>query len=524
MRTTLRITIRTFIAVAVLVSSSPLFGATFAASSRVAREFPVDPAGSVWIDNPFGSIDVVGGDSNVISVVAERTLTAPDAATLKEASDSVALSFEGDTKVRLIRTLLPPMRNVRWSVAVNYFVRVPRALNVKIGGSKSAEHIRVSNVNGSVTINGFAATVIMQGVVGASVVNMVNGRIIYDYTQKPVARAQVQAVNADIDMWLPANSNFEWVADTINGDMLSTFNVRAGRFNGSVFHGIVGSGGTIINTESMMGHVAVLVSGSNINDAQSFRVSEPGHQAAPGDVLRQPAKKIQMPFVNGEFIFAASVADVTVGEVRGNARVETGAGEVELGAVFGQCNVTSLGGPLNLGDIMGSLFAHTGAGDIIVRAARMGGQVTTDGGLVRVIYAGGPMTLRSGGGDIIVRQFSAFIDAETSSGDVTMTADPGQKTIKTIARTLQGNIVLNVSPRFAADIDATILTSDPDVNEMHIDFNGISVRREQVGNKTRIRATGKINGGGERVELYAEDGDIHITAQNITPMRLANPK
>ena len=35
--------------------------------------------------------------------------------TLKEASDDVALSFEGDTKVRLIRTLLPPMRNARWS-------------------------------------------------------------------------------------------------------------------------------------------------------------------------------------------------------------------------------------------------------------------------------------------------------------------------------------------------------------------------------------------------------------------------
>jgi DUF4097 and DUF4098 domain-containing protein YvlB len=520
----MKTTARSVIAVAVLLSSTQLFGASFAASSRVVREFPVDPAGSVWIDNPFGSIDVIGGDTNVISVTADRTLTASDAITLKEASDAVALSFEGDTKVRLIRTLLPPMRNVHWAVAVNYVVRVPRGVNVKIGGSKSAEHIRVSNVNGSVTVNGFSGTVIMEGVVGASVVNMVNGRIIYDYTQKPAARAQVQAVNADIDMWLPANSNFEWVADTINGDMLSTFNVRAGRFNGSVFHGIVGSGGTIINTESMMGHVAVLVKGSSINDAQSFRVNEPGHQPAPGDVLRQPAKKIQMPFVNGEFIFAASVADVTVGEVRGNARVETGAGEVELGAVFGQCNVTSLGGPLNLGDITGSLFAHTGAGDIIVRAARMGGQVTTDGGLVRVIYAGGPMTLRSGGGDIIVRQFSAFMDAETSSGDVTMTADPAQKTIKAIARTLQGNIVLNVSPRFAADIDATILTSDPDMNEMHIDFNGISVRREQVGNKTRIRATGKINGGGERVELYAEDGDIHITAQTIAPMRLANPK
>jgi len=519
----MKLSVQLSIAVAALLSATQLFGASFATSSRVVREFPIDPAGSVWIDNPFGSIDVIGGDSNVISVTADRVLSAPDPATMKEAADSVAMSFEGDTKVRLIRTLLPPTRNARWSAVVNYVVRIPRGLNVKIG-SKSAEHIRVSHVNGSVTVNGFSGTLIMEGVVGASAVSMVNGRIIYDYQQKPVARAQVQAVNADIDMYLPANSNFDWVANTINGDILTTFPVRAGRFNDLVFHGVIGAGGPTINTEALMGRVLLLAKGSVATDAQSVRSNAPEHVRAPNDVLLQPAKKIQLPFVNGEFTFAGSVADVTVGEVRGNARIETGAGEIELGAVFGQCNVTSLGGPLNLGDIMGALFAHTGAGDIIVRAARMGGQVTTDGGIVRVIYAGGPMTLRSGGGDIIVRQFSALMDAQTTSGDVTLTGDPAQKSIPVTARTQQGNIVLNVTPRFAADIDATILTSDPDVNEMHIDFNGITVRREQVGGKTRIRATGRINGGGERVELYAEEGDIHISAQNIAPMRLANPK
>ena len=519
----MKLTIRISIFALALLSATQLFGTSFATSNRVVREFPIDLAGSVWIDNPFGSIDVIGGDGNVVSVTADRVITAPDASSLKEAADNVAMSFEGDTKVRLIRTLLPPGRNVRWNAAVNYVIRLPRSVNVKIG-SKSADHIRVSHVNGSVTVNGFAGTLILEGVNGASAVSMVNGRVIYDYTQKPVSKAQVQAVNADIDIYLPPTSNFDWIADTLNGDILTTFAVRAGRFNGTVFHGVIGSGGPTINTATMMGRVLLHSKGSDPGQAQSMRVNGPGHQPNQSDVLLQPSKKIQLPFVTGDFTFAASVADVTVGEVRGNARVETGAGEVELGAVFGQCNVTSMGGPLNLGDIMGALFAHTGAGDVIVRAARMGGQVTTDGGLIRVLYAGGPMTLRSGGGDIIVRQMSAAMDAETTSGDVTLTGDPGQKTLRVTARTLQGNIVLNVSPRFAADIDATILTSDPDVDEIHIDFNGISIRREQVGTRTRIRATGKINGGGERVELYAEEGDIHISAQTIAPIRLANPK
>jgi hypothetical protein len=514
---------RFLIAVAALLPATQLFAASFA-SNRVVREFSIEPTGSVWVDNPFGSIDVIGGDGSVVSVTISRSISAPDLTAMKEAADAVAVSFEGDPKVRLMRTVMPMSRNARWNATVDYVIHVPKSVSVKIG-SKSADHIRVSNVNGSVTVSGFAGTVIMEGVNGASAISMVNGKIIYDYTRSPMARAEVQAVNADIDIHMPVSAKFDWIASTLNGDILTTFPIRGGRFSETVFHGQVnGSGGPTINTTTLMGRVLLQARGSDPGDARSMRLNGANHQAVAADVLLAPPVKIQLPFHNGDWVFASSVADITVGEIRGNTRIQTGAGEVELGAVFGQCNVTSMGGPLNLGDIIGPLFAHTGAGDILVRAARQGGQVSTDGGLIRVIYAGGPMLLRSGGGDIIVRQTSGSIDAATTSGDITLTGNPRLRTLKITARTMQGNVILNVSPRFGADIDATIVTSDPDVNEMHIDFTGLTMRREQVGAKTRIRATGKVNGGGERVELYAEEGDIHISAQTITPIRLANPK
>jgi DUF4097 and DUF4098 domain-containing protein YvlB len=513
--------IRILIVVAALLPATELLATTFAPSKRVVREFAIEPTGSVWIDNPFGSIDVIGGEGNSISVTAERAIVATDAAAAREAADAVMVSFEGDNKVRLIRTVMPALRNAH--ATIDFTIRIPKGIAVKIG-SKSADHIRVAHVAGSVTVNGFMGTLIMEDVSGASAISMVNGRVIYDYQERPIAKAEVQVVNADIDIYVPASSKFEWIADTINGDILTTFPIRGGRFVGTIFRGQVnGPGGPIINTSTMMGRVLLHAKGSTA-EARSMRVNAASHQRAPSDVLLRPSQKIQLPFVTGDWVFAASVADVTVGEVRGNAHVETGAGEVELGTVLGQCYVTSMGGPLNLGDIVGPLFAHTGAGDVLVRAARMGGELSTDGGLIRVVYAGGPMTLRSGGGDIIVRQTSGAIDAETTSGDITITGDPKQRTLKLTAKTAQGNVVLNVSPRFGADIDATILTSDPDMNQMHIDFTGLTMRREQAGAKTRIRATGKINGGGERVELYAEEGDIHISAQTITPVRLANPR
>jgi DUF4097 and DUF4098 domain-containing protein YvlB len=514
--------IRILIVVAALLPATQLLATSFAPANRIVREFPIEPTGSVWIDNPFGSIDIIGGEGSLVSITAERSITASDPTALREAAEAVVISFEGDSRVRLIRTVMPALRNAH--AIVNFTIRVPKSVAVKIG-SKSAEHIRVAHVNGSVTVNGFACTLIMEDITGASAVSIVNGRVIYDYQDRPMARAEVQAVNADIDIYVPASAKFDWIADTINGDILTTFPIRAPRFVGTVFRGqINGPGGPTINTATMMGRVLLLAKGSNPSQAASMRQNPPEHHRAPSDVLLRPSQKIQLPFVTGDWVFAASVADVAVGEVRGSAHVETGAGEVDLGTVFGQCNVTSMGGPLNLGDIVGPLFARTGAGDVLVRAARMGGELATAGGLIRVVYSGGPMTLRSGGGDIIVQQTSGAIDAETTSGDITLTADPRQRTLKMGARTMQGNVILNVSPRFGADIDAVILTSNPDMNQINIDFTGLTIRREQVGAKTRIRVTGKINGGGERVDLYAEEGDIHISARTISPVKLARPK
>jgi hypothetical protein len=65
--------LRISLAAVALLSATQLFGASFAASTRVVREFPIDPTGSVWIDNPFGSVDVIGGEETV-SVTVDRVI------------------------------------------------------------------------------------------------------------------------------------------------------------------------------------------------------------------------------------------------------------------------------------------------------------------------------------------------------------------------------------------------------------------------------------------------------------------
>ena len=506
-------------AIALLMSANA-FAENLISTEKIEKLFPAESADSVWIDNPFGNIEVVGSDSPGLAITAIKTVTGPDRASLKDGSEQTVVSFEGDRNVRLIRTILPRVHNGPWTSSVSYTLRVPRTVHVKIA-SRIASRIRVANINGNVTVNMFSGAIILDGVAGASIINTTNGKVLYVYRQKPSTNAQIQAVNADIDVVVPPDANFNWIADTLRGDVVTNLPVRA-EFLGSAFRGTVNApGGPTIAMQTLLGNIRILGAGLDTRLVQSVResVTEPPQRPVTmQSLLMRPAKRIQLPISGGPFDFSASIADVEVGEVRGWAHVQTAAGEIKLGIVYGDCTVTSNGGPLDLGDIMGTVMASTDAGDVLVRSARMGGKVSTAGGIIRVLYTGGPLTLQSGGGDITVRQAAGSINAETRSGDINLTADPLQRTQRIQAHTLQGNIILNVSPHFGAEIDATVLTSRPDANAIRSDFNGLTIKREQVGSKTRIHATGKLNGGGDRVELFAEEGDIHISNVATSPV------
>lgn len=486
---------------------------------NTTRELTLEANGTVWISNAYGSVDIVGTDESKVTVNIQRIINANDEQTAIAAKDSVKVSYEGDSRVRLVKVLFPALRDPRWNAIVNCSVRVPRGANVKVAG-RSMDHIRVSQVNGTVGVNSFSGTIIMSNIGGASTVDTVNGRVIYDYSQRPTANARITAINADIDVHAPREANFDWVAESLTGNLFSTFDVR-GSMTGNLFKGRAnGVGGPTITTSALAGRVLVLAKGTSPDQAHAVTR---GVEVGGGGLLPQK-QKIQIPFIYQQlWMFEANVADVTVGEIHGSSRIVTGAGEVDLGVVWGNLNVKSGGGPLKFGDLLGPVDAHTDAGDVTIRVARQGGAVSTDGGIVRVMYAGGPMTLHSGGGDIIVQQTVAPIDASTTSGDINLTVSPTVKTQRMSAKTSQGNISLIVNPNFAADIDALLVTSDADTNTIRSDFN-LTMRREAYNGKTRIRATGKINGGGERIELVAEDGSINISSQVIPPMVIANPR
>jgi DUF4097 and DUF4098 domain-containing protein YvlB len=496
-----------FSAVALLLAFGAS-GANLTSNERIVKEIPLDLAGSFWVENPSGDIDIVGTDRPNIGMTAIKSVVAVDKAALEEGRDATQISIEGDSAIRLVRTAVPAIRNPRWSSKVNYTLRVPRWVHIKIA-SKSADRIRVANMIGNVAVKGFNGTILLEAVTGAATVDTTNGQIIYHYSAKPSAHAHLTTVNGDIEASLPGESSFDWTADTLSGDLRTTLPVR-GRFSGTTFHASVNSpGGPTLTTQTLLGTVFLLQKGTTRKVAKSVIGTRP--MAAPGGA--RPEQIVRIPLVSGNYINSFAITNIEIGEIRGEVRVDTRAGAITLDKVWGNCNVTSLGGPLNLGDIIGSVFARTMAGDVLVRAAREGGQLITGGGSIRLLYTGGATSLRSAGGDIVVGQAAGSIEAETRSGDITITSDPNGKSQRFEAKTTLGNILLNLTERFGADVDATVLTSHAEGNAIRSDFRGLTTTREQVGGKTRIHATGKINGGGEKLVLYAEEGDIHLSLQ-----------
>jgi DUF4097 and DUF4098 domain-containing protein YvlB len=513
------------VGIALVAGTVATAAAAVEGTDRIVRELPLDLAGAITILNPLGRVEVIGGEGPVATVTAIRHVNAKDEASLTEGREQTQIIFRGDAHGRIVQTVYPPpqTRNDKWTSYVDYSIRVPRTVHVTID-SHTADRLRVSNIRGNVVVKNVNGPIILEGLSGATMAQSINGNILADYTLRPQANAQLTSVNGNIELRVPPDTNMEWLANTLKGDVYAGGMPVRGRFVGPVFHGSVNSpGGPTFTTSTFMGRISLVRKGTAVTEARSVSqlTQSPDRMRVPAAI---EAKEIQTPLWDGPFVFTTTLGDVLVGEIRGSARIETHAGLVDLGMVSGRCDVTSLGGPMTFGDIFGQLNARTVAGDVFVRTAREGGTISTGGGIVRVLYTGGPTNLHSGGGDIVVRQASGPITAETRSGDISITIDPTSKTESVDAHAVGGNIAIFVNPRFSADIDATILSSPGVENEFKSDLPGVTIRRDQVGNKTRIHATGKINGGGEKLVLNTEDGDIHLVTQTLPPITVMSPQ
>lgn len=501
---------RVFIAAVVFAVSRLAFAQPMTKTFRADGRFTIAPGGTLVLENAVGNIEISGSDGTEVEATTITTVTGLGAAAIEEGRRRTNVLVGGDTRTRVLRSNISADHK-EWDVSVDWTVKIPRTTNVTVL-SQMSRRIGVMNVAGNVHVKNFAGTVVVHNNSGETLVESVNGSIAYS-TQQLSSNAVLSSVNGHITASLPSDADIQWVAETAKGEIRTNLPAR-GQFEGNVYRGTInGPGGSTITTATLMGNIYLLGLGSGMSGAMALKRPP----AAGATNASTTGIKQDEPY-KGFFRFYTTLGDVSLPLIEGEADIFTGAGRVELGKVTGTCKVFSNGGPLQFGDIFGQLEASTQAGDITVDRARRGGTVTTRGGTIRVFYMNGPMQLVSGGGDVTVRRTTAPVRAQTSSGDISIAVDKGSATETIDAKTDKGNVTVHVGVNFAADVDATIVTTDPDSDTIVSDLPGLSITREQIGGgRTRVRATGKIHGGGEHIQLDATGGDIRITTAPLPP-------
>ncbi|MBV8517558.1 MAG: hypothetical protein JO197_09175 [Acidobacteria bacterium] len=507
---------RVLIAAVVLFACGTLSAANVKKSFRIEKKFTLAPGGSLVLDNPNGDIEIVGTDEPGIDAIAMKTIVAPDAAGIEEGDDQTALLVDGDERSRILRATSGLNRNRRWTSSVAWRLTIPRTAFLRVISSTS-QRIRIDAMTGSVFVKNFAGDVVLVNDSGQTTVESVNGSVIYSNLE-PHGNVALSTVNGNVTVSVSPTADLRLIAETVKGDIRTNLPAR-GSFFGQTYRGSVNApGGPTVTMVTLMGNIHLIANGTTLQSAQSIRPPTPAQAPMSSSSEIRPAAQLphggtfHQPLVKGVFRYETNLGDIKVGEIQGDAFIATGAGEVLLGAVSGECNVKSFGGPLQLGEISGPLNATTNAGDITIDAARRGGTALTRGGTIRVGVVNAPVRLMSGGGDIIVRNGAAPVSAETRSGDVNVTLERGARSQKLDLKTDKGNVYLNVTTGFGADVEATIFTDDPAADTIVSDIAGLTITKEQVGNRTRVHAVGKLNGGGERVQIEATAGDIRIAS------------
>ncbi len=500
-------------------------------SEEASKTLPLSGGGAVFIESFSGSISVTGTDGEQLVVVAKRVIKAAPGTDISQVQARLGVIFEGNASKQTVRSVgLTSSKQL--TTRIDYEVKVPRTASVNmIGGIGDA--FKATGLNGRLFVRSVSGRISIDRVSGPIIVDSVNADVIVTYHSQPTSGADISSTNGNVEVRVPQKANLRWVAQTLKGDiMIGGLQSAAGELVDSggqkTYRAVLNdASGPLVSGSSITGRLYLLPTEKPRSLAASVLPTErtgPEQDDFGRDDYRQIVTTllIQPPIARTFFIQKVRQPgnlDLTVGlganvfyaEVEGNAKVTSHGGEVVMARVGGGCTIESEGGGVNLGDIAGPIDVSTAAGDVLVRVARSGGRVTTGGGGIHVLYSGGSMTLESGGGDLTVRQAAGGVMARTESGDIIVTTDPKPTESAPIALTTRGgNIVFEVSPTRGFDIDAEIDADPASASRIESSFSGLTTVREKQGNRVKIRARGRVNGGGTNVTLRARDGNIFI--------------
>jgi TonB family protein len=276
-------------------------------------------------------------------------------------------------------------------------------------------------------------------------------------------------------------------------------------------------GGTV-DVANLDASVGVETAGGNVT------VGRVGGEAR----LESGGGHITVQDVTGALNASTGGGHITAGRVHGDAVLRSGGGHIRVAAVDGAAHLETGGGNIFLQQAGARLVVTTGGGRIVVGNAPAGVQARTGGGGIRILRVLGPTEVETGSGSIFLSSVQGSVRATTASGGITAWLAPpavvvpapgkGPSAPKVVQRpgdqatefeSGNGDIVVYVPRTLPVNIEATVENAD----EYKIDADPaiqFKVTSGTIGEGGALRAETSLNGGGPRVRLKAEDGNIRL--------------
>jgi DUF4097 and DUF4098 domain-containing protein YvlB len=410
-------------------------------------------------------------------------------------------------------------------VDARYDIVLPAAAALKVrtvnAGSKIdgiAGPVMVDAVNGPVDVSGVKKDLRLRSVNGK-----VEGRMV---EVSPGAKLSANTVNGSVTLWVPPGAPVQLSAQTMNGDVVSTLPLPPATISRPWgpphrnYKGTIGAGTIEVDMKSVNGRLALMGIGST--DAQAKPLVVVSNEGPQGGFARIAGKlrgfqfqtggdgdkdsdDIRRDLIAGDFVLESGTGDVRVDAVSGRVSVKT-SGDVRIGAVAKAAEVYTAGGDIRLDAVKGGVQARSGGGD--VRLGEVGGdaRVETQGGDVRVNHADGMVTALTRGGDITLRGIRGAVKAQTAGGDITVEMVGKEASAASEIITQGGDVTLILPENFKADVSIETKVQDPNGRYIRSDFPELAVVR---GADTHT-ATGKIGGGGAKLVVRSQSGEVTV--------------
>ena len=253
------------------------------ADEKIEKSFAM-PAGhrALEIDNVWGSIEVVGTNSDQVQLTVNKSTRAESKDKLEQSRKEVTLDITQQEGLLKLYVNGPFRCNCDdgcghrefegYIVKMDFQIQVPRDIDIKIK-TVNEGRVAVRDINGTFLVRNVNGDIQMHNIAGSGTAHTVNGPVKVSFRQNPREASDFKTINGAVELQFARDLAADFRFKTFNGSIYSDFPVtglpvhavqeehhgskvvfRADRYTGVR----VNSGGPEIKVENLNGDIRIL--------------------------------------------------------------------------------------------------------------------------------------------------------------------------------------------------------------------------------------------------------------------------